>query len=421
MTAIATRELTEFSGAGVARGRIDGIFNTVGPRSPRPPGRRPDHRIAFPDNGRFRLQPLARSAKKVARAAGLWRRPENVLWLINVRLPVARVRLSLLIAVFLAGCTATTAPGSPSSPPSSPASSPTHISLPTFAAVSAPSSKVVWMEVAGRVLFVSMDRAVTWSQRKLPPPSAFVQPEISFVSESEGWLLATGTVTAECGAQAIAIWHTSDGASTWRQLNPTGIADAQCKSGLSFTDSLHGFLVASDINRAPVIYRTGDGGKSWIGSHTLADPPGFTSKPGGSTLQPGRVASVGGTLLVAVTGISSQAVGQPPVHPAHTFVYGSDDGGATWRYRASAPDGGDPVAFITSTRWLQLKGSGEAHETLDVGVTWHGYTADYTQTAPMAPDVVFGDTVYGYATVQGTLERTLDGGAHWIPMPTPGT
>lgn len=334
---------------------------------------------------------------------------------------MVRVRSALVVAAFLAGCTSTTAQGTASSPSSSPVSSPTHLALPTFAAVSAPSSKVVWMEVGGRVLFESMDRAVTWSQRKLPSSATLVQPEISFVSESEGWLLASGQVTAQCGTESITIWHTSDGASTWHELNPAGFAEAQCKSGLYFADSLHGFIVGSDINRAPVIYRTADGGNSWTASSALPDPPGFTSKPGGSTLQPGRVALIAGTLLVAATGISSQAVGQPPVHPAHTYVYVSDDGGVTWAYRASAPDGGDPVSFVTAARWLQLKGPGEAHETLDAGVAWHAYSADYTQTAPSAPDVVFADSVYGYATVQGTLERTLDGGAHWIPMPTPGT
>lgn len=277
------------------------------------------------------------------------------------------------------------------------------------------------MEVGGRVLFVSVDRAVTWRERKLPPPATLVQPEISFVSESEGWLLASGQVTAQCGTESITIWHTSDGASTWNKLNPIGIGEAQCKSGLYFADSVHGFIVASDINRAPVVYRTVDGGRSWTPSSALPDPPGFSSNPGGSTLQPGRVASIGGTLLVAATGISAQASGQPPVHAAHTFVYGSEDGGVTWTYHASAPDGGDPVSFITATRWLQLRGPGDAHETLDAGASWHGFSADYTQTAPSAPDVVFADPANGYATVQGTLQRTLDGGAHWIPMPTPGT
>ena len=34
---------------------------------------------------------------------------------------------------------------------------------------------------------------------------------------------------------------------------------------------------------------------------------------------------------------------------------------------------------------------------------------------------VFGDASVGYATVRGAIQRTTDGGAHWITIKTPGT
>lgn len=46
--------------------------------------------------------------------------------------------------------------------------------------------------------------------------------------------------------------------------------------------------------------------------------------------------------------------------------------------------------------------------------------SDYDQAAPVAPDVVFGDSAVGYATVRGGLSRTLDGGLHWSALHTPG-
>jgi len=60
-------------------------------------------------------------------------------------------------------------------------------------------------------------------------------------------------------------------------------------------------------------------------------------------------------------------------------------------------------------------------ETTDGGTTWHAFTTDYSQAAPIAPDIVFGDPLVGYATVRGAIQRTVDGGAHWTTIKTPGT
>jgi len=49
------------------------------------------------------------------------------------------------------------------------------------------------------------------------------------------------------------------------------------------------------------------------------------------------------------------------------------------------------------------------------------YTTDYSQAAPIAPQIVFGDAMVGYATVRGEIQRTTDGGAHWTKIKTPGT
>jgi photosystem II stability/assembly factor-like uncharacterized protein len=60
-------------------------------------------------------------------------------------------------------------------------------------------------------------------------------------------------------------------------------------------------------------------------------------------------------------------------------------------------------------------------ETTDGGASWHAYTSDYSQAAPIAPEVVFGDANVGYATVRGEIQRTTDGGARWSKIKTPGT
>jgi photosystem II stability/assembly factor-like uncharacterized protein len=169
--------------------------------------------------------------------------------------------------------------------------------------------------------------------------------------------------------------------------------------------------VGSDPNHVPVIYRTADGGGTWTASRTLADPPGATTGPGGFELQPERVRAFGSTLLVPVLG------------PTARYVYRSTDGGATWTYAATAPNPQSPLAFLTDTRWLLLAIPGPSQMSTDAGKTWQPFQTDYQQAAPIIPELVFGDASVGYATIpsRGSIQRTVDGGAHWTAIKTPGT
>jgi photosystem II stability/assembly factor-like uncharacterized protein len=101
-------------------------------------------------------------------------------------------------------------------------------------------------------------------------------------------------------------------------------------------------------------------------------------------------------------------------------VFRSTDGGATFTYASTVPTF-IPVAYVTTTRWLQIGPQNSSMETTDGGASWHAYTTDYSQAAPIAPDLVFGDANVGYATVRGAIQRTTDGGAHWTTIKTPGT
>jgi photosystem II stability/assembly factor-like uncharacterized protein len=85
------------------------------------------------------------------------------------------------------------------------------------------------------------------------------------------------------------------------------------------------------------------------------------------------------------------------------------------------PTGEGSVAFVTAARWLVIGTPNASQQTVDGGASWQPYPTDYSQAAPIAPDVVFGDANVGYATVRGAIQRTTDGGAHWTTIKTPGT
>ncbi len=289
---------------------------------------------------------------------------------------------------------------------------PSAIPMPSSAELSAPSANVIWAVVDYRYLYRSTDRGATWEQRPVPASTQYFPPDLSFVSDTEGWFGISGEPTGDCSAESISIWHTTDAGATWQSLGSNGIAQTQCKLGLSFVDPNRGFVDAWDPNHAPVIYRTTDGGRTWTASQPLPDPPGFKTAGGGIALQARIVRAFGSTLLVSAW----QQSGAGSLH-----VFRSTDGGATWAHLASAPEQDGNVDFVTASRWLKLIGPGQSTETTDAGASWHPYPSDYSQAAPIAADFVFGDSLVGYATVRGGISRTVDGGLHWTDLHTPGT
>jgi photosystem II stability/assembly factor-like uncharacterized protein len=277
----------------------------------------------------------------------------------------------------------------------------TPIALPTTAQIAAAGSGVVWAFVNGDHLFRSTDKGDSWTERTLPQGISS-NARIAFTNGNEGWLLAAGTAATACSGQAVTLWRTGDGAATWTKLDTAGIDAAQCKDSVAFVDAQRGYIGAWDTNTQPKIYRTTDGGKTWSSS-TLPNPP---------AQRPATFADFG---TVVLTSEESGAA------PNRYYSFRSSDAGSTWTGASAGPVEGIPIVFLSATRWLQIGAPSQSQETTDGGSTWHAFTTDYQQAAPVAPQVVFGDATTGYATVRGSIQRTTDGGAHWTAIKTPGT
>jgi photosystem II stability/assembly factor-like uncharacterized protein len=277
----------------------------------------------------------------------------------------------------------------------------TPIALPTAAQIAAAGSGVVWVFINGDHLFRSADKGDTWTERTLPS-GASSNTRVAFVNANDGWLLTSGAAAAQCSGQPVTLWRTADGAGTWTKVDVSGIDTAQCKDSVAFVDAQRGYIGSWDPNTQPKVYRTADGGKTWSAS-ALPNPP---------AQRPATFADFGSAVLT-----SAESGGAP----SRYYSYRSTNAGATWTGASAGPVEGIPIVFISATRWLQIGTPGQSQETTDGGSSWHAFTTDYQQAAPVAPQIVFGDASTGYATVRGSLQRTTDGGAHWTAIKTPGT
>jgi photosystem II stability/assembly factor-like uncharacterized protein len=289
-------------------------------------------------------------------------------------------------------------------PSPSPSPSPTPIVLPSSAYVSAPSANIVWALVGGSRLFVSGDRGASWQERTVPEAASASAAEVTFVDDSNGWMSA-------CATSTTSLWRTTDGARSWEPVFAPFPPD-QCMQSLRFVDRSIGFITARLDYSPPEVFRTADGGGDWSGS-SIENPPGFQPGQQGYGYNVLQIVRFGGVYFLAAHGmLPTGDVG---------YVYRSTDAGVTWKLLATTPYPADSLAFVTATRWLQLMGPGQSLETTDGGKSWHVFGSDYSQAAPVAPQVVFGDALTGYASVRGSIERTTDGGVHWTPIKTPGT
>jgi hypothetical protein len=101
-------------------------------------------------------------------------------------------------------------------------------------------------------------------------------------------------------------------------------------------------------------------------------------------------------------------------------MFRSTDNGATWSWLMKIPS--RYIAMVSESRWLQLIWPGQSMESINSGQQWHPYASDFSSDTPVGgPQIVFADTQVGYAEGRGALQRTVDGGAQWVRIPTPGT
>jgi photosystem II stability/assembly factor-like uncharacterized protein len=318
-------------------------------------------------------------------------------WLAAVAVTVVTLLTATSVGVLVAGRHARGVGNASGARVASP--SPPSIGPARNVQLSAPFKGIVWALVDYHALYVSTDQGDHWQQRTLPDNPG-IKPSISFLSDSWGWLLAPGSPATQCQQANAFVWRTTDGARTWHRLAAWGIADAQCKDGIYFTDAGHGYITAWDDNNHSTIYVTTDQGATWRKS-TLPDNPLFVTSPGGFVLRVGWIKGFGNDFYVEASGPQHD-----PIYP-RDFIYTSNDGGETWNWKQKLAS---PYTYmVTELRWLQLAPS--IDESVNGGQAFGPYQTDLKVTPPFRASFVNAD--HGYVVAGSAIQRTVDGGAHW--------
>jgi photosystem II stability/assembly factor-like uncharacterized protein len=99
-----------------------------------------------------------------------------------------------------------------------------------------------------RVFYQTKDAGMTWQKgQAIPEGTAYF-----FIDGQTGWAW---------GGQNL--YSTTDGAETWQQ-SPVAFSRGEHASAINFVDTKNGWLVTRDTKNVVRMYRTNDGGSTWI-------------------------------------------------------------------------------------------------------------------------------------------------------------
>ncbi len=265
----------------------------------------------------------------------------------------------------------------------------------------------------GGTLYSTGDGGITWTSFTTP----FSEGDLYFLDEQNGWALAS--LGAGAGSNAVAVYQTTDGGSTWEQ---TFINDPNSPNA-SDTIPLGGLksdIVPINMQTAWVsgvtyssgevyLYRTDDAGHTWTRVSVEIPASAGNSELGITKDQMKFISDKDGFFVMQIAGEAMQSA-----------VYITHDSGDTWTLTPTILNGTGESRFLSVQEMVMYNGE-KFYVTNDAGDTWN----------TVSPDVIFGESFVDMefanlntgwvitvdpTTNHHSLYKTSDGGATWSPV-----
>ncbi len=278
------------------------------------------------------------------------------------------------------------------------------------------NASTAWIALPGTdptngTLYRTTDGGVTWSSNTVP----FGGGSLNFLDGSHGWEQVG--LDAGMSHEAVAVFTTGDGGSTWTQVftdepNATGSSDSLPlvgdKNGITALDASHAWVTGAEpVGDFVYIYMTADGGHSW----THQDAPIPSAYAGGMTNAdlPSFFGAGTGVLPVVLIGTGGNGVD----------FYLSHDAGQTWTASQPVAQGGF-VSVASQADFFVWDGGTTLNVSHDSGSTWSTVTPNVDIHDTLS-SFQFVDATTGWALTQDasshhSLYKTTDGGKTWTAV-----
>jgi photosystem II stability/assembly factor-like uncharacterized protein len=124
----------------------------------------------------------------------------------------------------------------------------------------------------GDGIYTTSDGGVTWRVTAFAVAGTAFAPGgfepypaiVGFEDPANFWIFTTPPGWDKGGVPTDWLYHSADGGATWQLVQrDTLVAFPSSPVGISFPDSMHGYVVQTDQNGAPQVAATSDGGHTW--------------------------------------------------------------------------------------------------------------------------------------------------------------
>ncbi|MFI5144829.1 MAG: T9SS type A sorting domain-containing protein, partial [Ignavibacteria bacterium] len=206
----------------------------------------------------------------------------------------------------------------------------------------------------------------------------------------------TGYVVADSGSSVGIIFKTSDGGSSWIRL----FSGNNALTSVSFPNANTGFVCGSGNYGGHVLFKTTNGGTNWIGGSNYDSLNIFT--------------------VYFINSLTGFQAGNKYIIKAYVIpcLLRTTDGGLSWnrQFFTYPPQGSLTSVFFSDTLNGYTQGSGYFYKTTNSGISWTQITS-----TGISNSIYFINNLTGWSSGNSFVYKTTNGGSNWSSISVSGT